>query len=339
MTEHKKITIADIAREAGVSTMTVSRYLSGSAPVAKETGERIRKIIEKLGYQPNYLARGLSSKRSMILGVTIPRTEHVLMDNYLAQVLSGITDVAQTFNYRVILLPFDPAVVKNDHEFVNLFKSKLVDGLILLKTLHGDPRIKALAEAQIPFILVNHKYYSNNVNFVDVKNMQGMQQAVEFLYKKGHRKIAFITGDLRETNARDRLNGFKKTMKKLALPIREEWIIQGQFQQKTAYQKSTCLFEGAERPTAVIASDDYMAIGVIQQAREHGLQIPKDLAVVGFDDIELARFFQPSLTTIRQPLLELGHMATEALLKIINKSQTIPVHRLLNVKLIERESA
>ncbi len=337
MKSSKKVTIADIARRAGVSAMTVSRYLSGKGPVAKATAEKLKAIIAELDYQPNYLARSLSSKKSLIIGVTIPRAEHVLMDNYIAQVISGITDVAQVHDYRIILLPFD-----NENpqpmEFVNFYRSKLVDGLILLKTFHKDPRIAALASKKIPFVLVNHKYYADAVNFVDVQNQQGVQQAVELLYEKGHRQIAFICGDLRETNARDRLNGFLKSMKKMNIPVRQEWIVEGQFDQKVAYEKSAILFKNEKRPTAVIASDDYMAIGVMQRARENGLKIPQDLSIIGFDDIELSRYIKPSLTTVRQPLLKLGQSAANILLKLINGQIKPPVRRLVKVQLVERET-
>jgi len=333
-----RITIADIAREAGVSAMTVSRLLSGKGPVALETADRIRKIIKRLGYQPNYLARSLSSRRSMVLGVAIPRTEHALLDNYISQVLSGITDTALHHEYRIMLFPFNPEG-GDQEEFANLFRSKMVDGLLLLKTFYGDGRILSLARQKIPFVLVNHKYYGENVHFIDVNNMLGAKLAVEYLAGKGHRNIAFISGDLRETNARDRLNGFRKTMQALGLPIREHWIIQGQFDQRIAYQNCAPLFEGQELPTAVFCSDDYMAIGVMHRLKELGLRIPEDVSVIGFDDIELAAYVKPALTTIRQPLQKIGKIAAETLLKMMGGEQIPPTRRLLKVKLVQRESA
>lgn len=332
------MTIADIAREAGVSAMTVSRLLSGKGPVARETAERIRKIIERSGYQPNYLARSLSSKKSMIIGVAIPKSEHVLLDNYIAQVLSGITDTALNHDYRIMLFPFNPATGPLN-EFVNVFRSKVVDGLILLKTRHGDERITALAEHKIPFVLVNHKYTAPNVHFIDVRNEQGIELAVEYLANKGHRQMAFVSGDLQETNARDRLTGFRKAMQKLGLEVNENWIIHGQFDQKIAFKESAKLFAGKTRPSAVVCSDDYMAIGVIQRLKKIGLQVPDDVAVTGFDDIEIAAYIKPALTTVRQPIEKIGRLAAESLLKLLNGEADNPIRRLLSVQLIQRESA
>ncbi len=338
MKKESKITIADIAREAGVSAMTVSRLLNGKGPVAKATAERIHKIIDRLGYQPNLLARSLSSKKSMIIGVTIPRIEHALLDNYIAQILSGITDVALQKAYRILLLPFNPEAGPLN-EFINWYRSKLIDGLILLKTLHRDPRIKALAEEGVPFVLANHKYYAPNVHFIDVNNGLGMRLAVEYLINKGRRKIAFVTGDLRETNARDRWNGFCKAMHATGLEVRKEWTIHGQFNQQIAYHQAEKLFKGKLRPDAVICSDDYMAIGVMRKIKELGLNIPEDVAVIGFDDIEIAAYIQPTLTTVRQPIENIGGLAAHALLKLLQDTVKKPIRRLLNVELVVRDSA
>ncbi|HHE54885.1 MAG TPA: LacI family transcriptional regulator [Caldithrix abyssi] len=338
MSKLSKTTIADIAREAGVSAMTVSRYLSGKGPVAKDTARRIQEIIDRSGYQPNYLARSLSSKKSMVIGVTIPRIEHALMDNYLAQVLSGITDAVLLHDYRVMLFPFNPNEGEAN-EFVNLFRSKIIDGLVLLKTLHGDERIRLLAKNQLPFVLVNHKYYAPHVHFIDVNNEQGMRLVVEYLVKKGHRKIAFVSGDLRETNARDRLNGFVKAMGQNGLEVRDDWIVYGQFNQQIAYERSACLFSDTERPHAVVCSDDYMAIGVIRRIKEIGLRVPEDVVVTGFDDIEIAAYTRPALTTVRQPIEKIGHLAGKILLNLLRDGIKNPVRRLLKVELIVRESA
>jgi len=335
---NSKITIADIAQKAHVSAMTVSRVLSGKGPVAAGTAAKIKKIIKELDYQPNWLARSLSSKKSLILGVTIPQQEQVLLDNYIAQALRGITDVAQQADYRILLIPFDP-FRGTDDEYVNWARSKLIDGLILVKTNMGDPRIEALADSGFPFVLLNHKLKNKNVNFVDARNVTGGGLAVEYLYEKGHRKIACVTGNLDESNARDRWRGFKDSMKKLHLDLREDWIIPGWFDQQTAYIESQRLFPAAEIPSAVFCCDDYMAIGVMKRIKELGLSVPQDVALVGFDDIELASYITPSLTTIRQPLTQLGRRAVHLLLQLIEGSKYPPLHEFLDVELMERESA
>ncbi len=332
-----KINIADIAKEAGVSVMTVSRVLSAKGSVAQTTEKRVRDVIEKLDYHPNLLARSLSSKRSMNIGVTIPIMEHVLLDNYITQVLGGITDIAQQADYRITLIPFDP-YGKELSEFVKWARSKIFDGLILIKTIVEDKRIEKLAESGFPFVLLNHKLRQENVNFVDSRNVTGAKMAVDYMYQKGHRQIAFVAGNLEESNALDRLRGFRESVSLHGLDEHEEWIIPGWFDQQAAYVESQRLFDSDYFPSAVFCADDYMAIGVIQRIQEMGLRIPDDVAVIGFDDIEPAAYINPSLTTIRQPLLEMGKEAVRILLNLIEEKQKPPVHKFLEVDLVERET-
>lgn len=332
-----KITIADIAKKAKVSKMTVSRVLSGKGPVKQETHDRIKKIIDEMGYQPNWMARSLASNRSMILGVIIPKIEHMFLDNYIAQILSGVTDVALQNDYRIMLCPIEP-VPNQDSEYLSVARSRLLDGMILLKTKVEDPNINVLADSGFPFVLINHKKYSKNINFVDSKNIQGAKMAVQHLYEKGHREIAFIAGSMDETNARDRLKGFREAMAESGLNCPDEWIVYGDFDKDTAYRESEKIFLSSKRPTAIFCSDDYMAIGIMDRIKQNGLKIPEDIAVIGFDDIELADYVKPTLTTIRQPIYELGKMGAQILLKLIDDMKNGPVHKLLNVELVERDS-
>ncbi len=331
-------TIADIAKKAKVSKMTVSRVLNGKGHVAKSTVEKVNKVIKEFGYQPNLLARGLASKRTMFLGVIIPKIEHMFMDNYIAQIISGVTDVSMQNKYRIMLCPVDPWGEQNGMEYLNLARGKMLDGMILLKTKFNDANIPILAESGFPFVLVNHKKYSQNVNFVDSRNIKGAKMAVEYLHKKGNRKIAFVAGSLDETNGKDRLKGYEEAIKEFGLEYRDEWVINGDFDKEKAYMEAEKLLNCREKPTAIFCSDDYMAIGVMERIKEFGLSVPEDIGVMGFDDIEIGAYVMPSLTTIRQPIYELGKTAAEVLLKIINKEQKTPVHKLLNVELVKRES-
>jgi len=334
-----KITLADIAQKANVSKMTVSRVLSGKGQVAKETYDRVMKIVEEFGYQPNWLARGLASKRSMIIGVIIPKIEHMFLDNYITQVLTGVVDIAVENNYRIMLCPVETKPHGNS-EYLNVARTKLLDGMILLKTKVNDPNIETLANAGFPFVLVNHKKYSKKYNFVDSKNIQGAKLAMEYLYQHGHRKIAFVSGSLDETNGKDRLKGYIESLERFGLLFKEEWVVYGDFNKNKAYRFSEKLFlDKKKMPTAIFCADDYMAIGVMQRIKEIGLRVPEDIAVIGFDDIELAAYVKPALTTIRQPIYELGKTSTQILLNLINDKQKTPVHRLLDVELIKRESA
>jgi LacI family transcriptional regulator len=333
-----RITLADIARKAGVSKMTVSRVISGKGRIAAGTRVRVMRIIDELGYHPNLIARSLASRRSMILGVIIPWKERLLLDNYFAQVLSGVTDVALRRNYRILLCPVE--IDRSDRkQYVGITRSRLLDGLVLVQTKTDDPNIDGLADSGFPFVLVNQRRYTKNCSFVDSQNIQGAQTAVRYLYDRGHRDIAFVAGSLDESNARDRFQGYRQTLKALGLPYREERVVYGDFSEETARRESARLLQGGGRPTAVFCSDDYMAIGVMRRIHESGLRVPEDVAVIGFDDIEMAAHLQPSLTTVRQQMVELGRTSADILLTLIEGGRKASVRRLLPTELVKRNSA
>ncbi len=333
-----KVTIADIAKKAKVSKMTVSRVLSGKGQVAPKTAERIRKIINQMEYHPNLIARSLASKQTKIIGVIIPKIEHMFLDNYIAQILSGVTDVALQNDYKIILCPVDISQ-KSDTSYLNIARTKILDGMILVKTKINNPNLKKLVEVDFPFVLVNYKSSSDKIYYIDSHNIKGAEMAVEYLYNSGHRRIAFVAGSMDETNARDRMKGFKIATSKYNLNCPDEWIIYGDFSKEKAFIESEKLFKGNTIPTAIFCSDDYMAIGVMERIKNRNLRIPQDIAVIGFDDIELATYVKPSLTTIRQPIYELGKSSAEMLLDIVDRKEKLQRHRILDVELIKRESA
>ena len=332
-----KITIQDIAEKAQVSKMTVSRVLSGNGYVAKETAERIRNIISELNYEPNFIARSLSSKQSMILGVIIFKTPTSIIDEYVAQVFSGIVDNSEIQPYRIMVLPVDRDQ-GDENEYLKIARSNLLDGLIFLRSRINDTKIEALAKSGFPFVLVNFKKYSPYYNFVDTENYKGAVLAMEHLIKSGHKKIVFLSGNLFETNARDRFKAYKDTLKKHGLKYNEEWVVPTEFDEEDAYLKTEQLLNGSNRPTAIFGASDYIAIGAMRRIQDMGLKIPEDIAVIGFDDIELASHIQPKLTTVHQPLHELGRNAGQILLDIITGKRKTPIHKLLKIELVERES-
>ncbi len=332
-----KTTISDIASKAGVSRMTVSRVLSGNGPVAEETAKKIKSIMAEMNYQPNLIARSLSIRKSMNLGVLIPKTEQLFLDNYIAQVLSGVSDIAQENDYRIMLVPVNQSCSEKG-SYINYARSNLFDGIILVKAKINDPNLPELAESGFPFILVNYRKNEHGYNYVDSENVKGAELAMEHLYEKGHRKIAFVEGTKEETNSRDRLKGYKNSLKKFGLEYREEYVICGEFEKEIAYERSESLLNLVERPTAIFCSDDYMALGVIERIKTYGLSVPNDIAVIGFDNIEISQFSRPALTTVRQPIYEIGKTAATALLNIIGNKISQPVRKILKTKLIIRES-
>ncbi len=331
-----KVTIADIAREAGVSKMTVSRVINKTGAVSGATKEKVDRIIKKMNYYPNHIARSLSSSMTRTIGVVIPKKEKIFMDNYIAHVLSGVSEVLKKEDYRIMLFPVD---INNESEVSGLANANLVDGLILLKIAGTDQYIKKLSvNSSIPSIRINNKDEAETINFIDSENIKGAKLAVNYLYNKGHRKIGFITGRLEETNGMDRYVGYKESLNDLNLPYKKEWIIDGDFDKDQAYRNVDKIFELQDMPTAIFASDDYMALGIIEKITEKGYRVPEDFAVIGFDDIDLASIIRPALTTIKQPMHLLGANAAAILLDIIRGTVTPPVKKFLNVELIERET-
>jgi LacI family transcriptional regulator len=330
-----KPTLQHIADEAKVSRMTVSRVFSDKNNVSKKTTQKIKKIAEKIGYHPNLIARSLSIQESKTIGVFVPKTRHLFLDIYITQILSGISDITQECDYRLMLFPIDYDKEQTDL-YLSIARSHLVDGIILIKTKIHDKGLSALAGINFPFILINQR--NRIFNFVDSDNVNGAEYAVEYLYKLGHKKIAFVAGSLNETNAIDRFNGYKKSLKKFGLPSKKEWIIYGDFSKEKAYEESKKLLSLKYLPTAIFCSDDYMAIGVMERIKEIGLSVPKDISIIGFDDIEISSYINPSLTTVRQPMSKIGERSVELLLDMINKKRISPLHEFLDVELIIRES-
>lgn len=332
------VTIEDIAARANVSKMTVSRVLRNSGQVAASTRERIEAVIHELDYQPNLLARSLSSKNSMILGVVLQHREHLFEYDYTSKVLSGILDAAMAEGYQVMLCPSDDEADVRPG-YTSLVKSRLLDGLVLLKRKLDDPQIRFLVDAEFPFVLLNHRNASRKVSYVDSKNTEGARLAVEYLASKGHRKIGFVRGKLNESNSDDRFAGFVETLDSLKLPFRENWVIQGDYQQEKAYRECDKLFADRDRPTAIFCADDNMAIGVLRRLEELGLKVPKEIAVIGFDDVAHASMLRPALTTIRQPIYDIGKAGTSLLIEQIRGERKRGAHRFLDVELIRRETA
>lgn len=329
--------ILDIAKKAKVSSMTVSRVLNNSGPVAAETRDLINKIVKELNYQPDLVAKSLSSRKTMTLGVIVPRTEQLFFDNYVAQITSGIADAAYENGYRILLVPIDKSS-EDDSIYVNYTKRSLFDGMIILKAKSDDPYLNQLAESGFPFVLVNCNLKNDSYNYVDTENIKGTETAIEYLISKGHKKIAFVAGSEKETNASDRFVGYKNALKKHNIEFRKDYVINGQFEQRVAFEKSKALLELEDRPTAVFCSDDYMAFGVIDQIKSSGLSVPKDIAIIGFDNIEVSKFTKPSLTTIAQPMYKIGKSSVDVLMGLISKKYSPPVRKTLDTELIIRES-
>jgi len=328
-----RVTIKDIAKEADVSITTVSRVLNNKPDVGDDTRAKILKIIEKMNYNPNSVARGLVMQKTHTIGLIIPD----ISNPFFPQIVRAVEDKAQELGYSVILFNTDNHL-ERERKAVELFKSKQIDGLIVSLSLGNEEILKNLKASNYPVVQIDRSVLDHIYPLVSIDNIKSAYQMVEYLIKKGHKKIAHLSGDLNTTTARERLSGYKKALKDYKIEIKKDYIIEGDYTQDSAYKATKKLLGLKSPPTAVFAANDLSAAGVYKALFEADLKIPADMAVAGHDDINLASLLKPELTTMRQPKYEMGERAVSVLLKMIDDEDAEIEDQILNTDLIIRES-
>jgi LacI family transcriptional regulator len=328
----RKVNIYDVAEKAGVGIGTVSRVINNSDKVKKETREKVIKVMQELNYRPNKLAQNLAKQRSNAVAVIVPS----FIDHFFVEVLKGIQDALEEKNIDLVLYKID-LDENRMNGIMDIVHSQKVDGIVAVTMDISLAEHEALLEAEIPLVIADESSPDfHSIYFNDVK---GSEMAVDYLVKKGHQKIAFINGDIDSLHGKKRLEGVKKSFDKHGLNIQEKYIKDGDFYTKDGYKSMQEILElpELEYPTAVFAASDNQAIGVLQAMEDKGLKAPDDIAVIGYDNIELAKYLK--ITTIWQPMYRLGHLAIEVLLKAINGELREKYDQELELKLIKRETA
>jgi LacI family transcriptional regulator len=329
----ENITIIDVANEADVSYATVSRVINNKGSINPATREKVLRAMAKLGYVANLQARSLAGGRSNVIGLLV----YDLNTSYIGEIMRGIDDELANANYDVMLYTTHRRKTK-ESAYVATLTRGLADGLLLVLPHEPAGYIETLRRRNFPYILIDHRGNGQDGPAVGATNWQGAYEATSYLLELGHHSIGFITGRMDEGCAQDRLAGYKSALKAWGLPIDPDLIYEGNFLQPSGYAGAAALLALAERPTAIFASNDISAFGVMEAVRSLGLNIPNDISVVGFDDIPQATGVHPPLTTVRQPLEEMGRTATKMLLKCLEDPQN-PVERVqLPTQLIIRES-
>ncbi|MBS4023237.1 MAG: LacI family DNA-binding transcriptional regulator [Dethiobacter sp.] len=330
------VTIGEVARLAGVSKATVSRVLNGKPDVKLETKERIEALIEELGFRPNVFAMAMSKQKSSTIGIIIPyEANYILSNPFYAEVLRGISTSLNAYGYYQLLC------YHSHTNYVDVFKQKRVDGFILLSP-GGDQKVlaKALNEAEAPFSTTSRLPDEENVIYVDVDNYYGATMAVDHLVSLGHRRIGCIMQGLETlASSKDRLRGYKDVLAKHSISYSDSLVkvYDGNNFIENGYRAMGKFFQDKMLPTAIFAANDMMAIGAIQAIKEKGLEIPKDISIVGFDDVPLAKYINPPLTTVSQPAFEKGKEAARLVIEMIDRKVT-PAPKLLDVELSIRQS-
>ncbi|MBE2272541.1 MAG: LacI family DNA-binding transcriptional regulator [Anaerolinea sp.] len=307
------VTIHDVAAHAGVSAMTVSRVLNGSQKVAPATRQRIEKAIEELGYFPNALARGLLSGRTQTIGVLVGD----ITNPYWTAVASGAEEVVHRNGYTMVLGNTGSSQDKAD-QLIQTLVSNRVDGLLI----NDSPRktLKTLIKRDYPIVLINKEYPGIHADTITGDNFYGASVLTQHLLDLGHTRIALLNGPIDDSEAIERERGFRKTLQDAGVEANGAWILNASYHRHSGYQPAKMLLTlpPDDRPTAIVASNNFIALSVIEAARDVEVRIPEELALVGFDDFELASTIYPFLTVIAQPARVYGMQAAQMLIDHLN---------------------
>ena len=331
-------TIKDVSARAGVSIKTVSRVVNGNAEVAPATRLRVQQAIHELDYRPSVLAKRLVSGKTSTVGVVIPHSAgYVFSHLYFNDVLRGVGEILGRHGLDLLL-----HLGRDDLPYAELFRQHRVDGLILLSipvddTLHHD-----LLDSEAPCVFTCRISVTDNpTHWVDADAETGMEQAVDHLVALGHRHIGFLAGPHNFVLARFQESGFRKAMKKHGLTVNDRWIQVGtdDYSFEAGQRMASELMSRHPRPTAVACRDDMTAIGAIRAIESLGLRVPGDVSIIGFDDVVLARYITPALTTVRQDGYQKGRVAASTLVEVMNGSiREHPRQVVLDTELIIRDS-
>jgi LacI family transcriptional regulator len=328
-----KVTIIEVAEKAGVSFGTVSRVINNDIHVKKETRERVLQVMEKLGYVANRQARSLAGGKSNIIGVLVPD----LGTGYIEEIIRGIDAELSLSDLDLILYTTHRTASKEANYVANLAKG-MVDGLLLVLPRSPADYIGTLTSRNVPFILIDHQGTGRDCPAVGATNWQGAFRATEYLIKLGHTRIGFITGSMDLGCSMDRLEGYLSALRTHHASDAPELIYEGTFFQPDGYSGASALLDLPNPPTAIFASNDIMAMGVMDAVRSRGLRIPDDISIVGFDDIPQSAVVRPALTTVNQPLEKMGRVATQMLLDLLRQPDKEAGRIELPTELVIRDS-
>jgi LacI family transcriptional regulator len=332
------VTQRDVAKKAGVSFITVSRVLNNNGYVKPETREKVLKTIKELNYYTNHIGRALHVKSVNTIGIIIPTPANVTVHatDYYNLLMAGIEKVTMFHDFDMLLSTYgndEPEV-----DYLRLYYQRKVDGLILITPEMKHPQLKDIKEKNIPCVIIGDRPANNDISFVDTDNFDGVRQATEYLIRKGHHRIGFVKGEDGVRNARDRFRGFQETMQSQGLLIQEDWIFEGNFTLESGRNAVRKIAANSKHPSALICANDLMALGALSEAKNYQIQVPEQLAIIGFDGISTTAFTDPPLSTVIQPLYEMGLTATEFLFKKIKDPQEPPSYKIFPVQFLGRRS-
>ncbi len=329
-------TIRDVAKQAGVSVKTVSRVLNNEPMVSAETRAQVNQVISKLAYAPNISAQRLARGHAQVIGLLFDNVSQTYFDD----VLKGCFQAARKTGYGLLTFPCNVRRAQDRHEILKLAAQRRVDGFIFTPPCDNVVGLlEKLAHLRVPFVRLSPRNYRLPYPHVRIQDYEAAVILTEYLIQLGHRRIGFIKGSRDHSASQDRLAGFRDTLKKHRLVFDEQLVCPGDWTFAAGMTGARKLLGCATRPTAIFASNDDLAAGVLFTAHQLGIRVPQELTVTGFDDVPLAQQVWPPLTTMRQPIPLIAEMATQLILDLIKGNPVASVHYDLPTELIVRESA
>lgn len=311
------VTIYDVAREANVSMATVSRVVNGNPNVKPATRKKVLDVIDKLEYRPNAVARGLASKKTTTVGVIIPDISNI----YYSELARGIEDIATMYKYNIILSNSDQNSQKELH-LLNTMLGKQVDGIVFMGGNIHEDLVNEFKRSPVPVVLAGSIEENGIVPSVNIDYKQAVYDAVISFYEKGHRNIAITHGPLHQTiNRTEKLAGYKEALEKVGLAFNEDYVIEGDDTYDSGIEAWGKLSELAQRPTALFSTNDEMALGVIHGAQDNGVNVPEELGVLTSDNTRLTQMARPQISSVVQPIYDIGAVAMRLLTKLMNKEE------------------
>lgn len=321
------ISLKDIAKQCGVSTATVSKALNGQKDIGEETREKIKKTAEEMGYFPNSAARALKTKRSYNIGILFQDdARRGLTHEYFSGVLQGIKVEAERLGYD---LTFINTHSNKNRSYLEHCRSRNFEGVVIVCVDFNDPDVQQLMNnTKIPVVTIDYQH--QNCSAVSSNNVKGMEELIQYIHEKGHRKIAYIHGQNYSYVTKERLASFYRMMEKLNLQVPEEYVREAQYlETKETAEHTRELLSMKEAPTCIIYPDDTALIGGLNVITEAGLRIPEDISIAGYDGSKISQLLYPKLTTIRQDTEEIGRQAAVQLIGKIEKPKTTLIERVV----------
>lgn len=334
-----KITLETIAKESGFSITTVSRALAGYSDVKEATRVKIVNIADRLGYHPNLIARNLQSQRTNTIGLILPENEYAFSDSFFSQLMMGIGHVASLHHFDLLI----GAQVPGDEEmdvYRRFVGGNRIDGMVVARTRQHDPRLEYLQQLEHPFVVSGRSSPDKIPNFpyIDVDSQAGIRMAVNHLTDIGHQDIGLILPPKGVAYTAYRFNGYCQGLSDADIDYRDDYVVNGDLNPSSGARMTHHLLDEFPQISAIVACNDLMALGAMKAIQERHLVVGTDVAVTGFDDIPSAEHASPSLTTIRQPIFEIGERLVEMLIAIIEDQPPAETQVLLQPELIIRHS-